>query len=73
MRIVPNKFGGFYVETQRNVEVVEEQDGQKTFLFILPKMEEIIPLLPSPLIEEIFSVANMTLQERDRKMIEESL
>ena len=70
MRIVPNKYGGFYVETQRNVEVVTEQDGQKTFIVILPKAEEIVCLLPSPLLEEIFHAVNFELQCRDRNQVQ---
>lgn len=61
------------METEQQPEVVEGVDGLRVFYVKLPPIREIVQLLPSPALEDIYSEVNMELQCRDRKYIEENL
>ena len=66
---------GLVIEMTENVGIVTDQMNNKYYYLQIPKekLDEIIASLPSPMLEGLFQMINMTLQERDRRAIEETL
>ena len=76
MKIVKNKFGKVFLELNETDSLILKKNlyGQHIGAEIaLGTVEEAFEKLNTPLLEDIFFLAQAELQERDRKLIDQTL
>lgn len=73
MRVIKTKEKSLFIETDKQPDIVTDFDGTKVYYVHLPPLEEMVKVMPSPLLEDIFQTVNIELQMRDKKWVQENL